>query len=116
MIRVALGSLSPLLASMVAPLVQEADDMVFVEMAPVVSPGPPSDEGPDVLLVGSQFDDAEILGELRRRPALCVLRIEGNGHDLTIHELQPRSRVHQDSTPELLLDLIRNAARDGAST
>jgi hypothetical protein len=115
-IRVAVGALSPFLASLVAPLVEGAEDMEFVGTMAMAAAAPRDHEGPDVLLVGSEVGDREILTELRGRPALRVLRIEGNGRDLTIHELRPQSLVHHDSTPELLLEVIRHASQDGVSS
>src|SRR5262245_27807914 len=100
---------------MVAPLIEGAEDMEIVGMSAMTVTATSTGERLDVLLVGSECGDDQILAELRNRPALRVLRIEGNGHDLTIHELRPQSRIHHDSHPGLLLDLIRNAAREGAS-
>jgi hypothetical protein len=90
--------------------------MEFVGSMAMTAAASHDHDSPDVLLVGSEVADREILTELRRRPALRVLRIEGNGRDLTIHELRPQSLVHHDSTPELLLAVIRNATQDGVSS
>jgi hypothetical protein len=74
-------------------------ELTFLFETATASDVPSADRSLDVLLVGPDILDPEILSVLRSRPHLSVLRIESNGHDLTVHQLRPHRWVKHDSNP-----------------